>query len=206
MTNEHKIETIEDVIALVGEPLPATAAKVVPDLGETEKAFIASSPFMLMSTANAQGQPTVSPKGDGPGFVRVVDSTTLVIPERPGNKLVMGYRNMLENPHVGLMFVIPGTRETLRVQGTVELTREPELLESFAVKGKPALLAVRVKVQTCFFHCAKAFIRSNLWQPDSWPENFGFGWGAWAKERYGVSEDDSDRIDETIVDDYRNNL
>jgi PPOX class probable FMN-dependent enzyme len=206
MTDPYAIKTVDEVVALVGDVGPTTAAKVVPNLGATERAFIRKCPFLLMATANGQGQVTVSPKGDAPGFVRVQDDTTLVVPERPGNKLIMGYRNMLDNPHVGLIFIIPGTRDTLRVQGRVELTRDPELLGAMAANGKPALLAIRVHVESSFFHCAKAFIRSGLWKPDTWPEDFGFSWGAWAKERYAVSEQDSDAIDETIAADYRNNL
>jgi PPOX class probable FMN-dependent enzyme len=206
VSNEHTIRTLAEIHGLVGQPKPEISGKLVKDLGRIERQFIARSPFLLMATASAGGAVSVSPKGDAPGFVRVLDETTLVIPERPGNRLVMGYRNMLENPNIGLIFLIPGTGDTLRVQGRVELTRDPELLETLSARGKPALLAIRVSVETVFFHCAKAFLRASLWKPESWPEDFGFRWGGWVKERYGVTDDVAAGIDVEIAEDYRERL
>ncbi|MBW2244001.1 MAG: pyridoxamine 5'-phosphate oxidase family protein, partial [Deltaproteobacteria bacterium] len=133
-------------------------------------AFIERSPFLVLSTSNKDGLLDASPKGDGPGFVLVESDRSLVIPDRPGNGLAMGHLNVLENPRVGLLFLIPGTNETLRVNGCAELTRNPALLERLAARGKPAVLAIRVEIEECFFHCGKAFIRSNLWQPEQWGE------------------------------------
>jgi PPOX class probable FMN-dependent enzyme len=180
--------------------------KVVDDLRDIERRFIARSPLLLLATADAEGRATVSPKGDAPGFVKVLDARTLVIPERPGNRLVMGYRNMLENPRAGLIFLIPGSRETLRVDGKVSLTRDPALLADMDARGKPALLAIRLEVERCLFHCGKAFIRSDAWVPQKWPSAFGFSWGAWAKERFGVEDAQAAEVDASILEDEKNNL
>jgi PPOX class probable FMN-dependent enzyme len=110
----------------------------------------------------------VSPRGDPPGFALVVDDVTLALPERPGNRRVDSLRNILENPHVGLLFLVPGRGDTLRLNGTATLDRSPELLDAMVVKGHRPQLAVRVAVEAVFFHCSKAFLRSQLWEPDAW--------------------------------------
>ena len=111
----------------------------------------------------------MSPKGDAPGFVQVLDAKLLVIPDRPGNKRLDGMANLLTNPHAGLIFFIPGRQETLRVNGRAWITRDPALLESCAVQGKTPLLAIGVEVEQCFLHCAKAFRRAQLWEHQQWP-------------------------------------
>jgi len=125
---------------------------------------------VLVATASAAGQCDVSPKGDAPGFVRVLDARHLAIPDRPGNKRLDGMRNILENPHVGLIFLIPGRRETLRVNGRACITRDEALLASMEAQGKRPVLAIGVEVEEVYLHCAKAFIRSGLWQPERWPK------------------------------------
>lgn len=134
------------------------------------QAFIAKSPFMLLATSGADGRCDVAPKGDPPGFVRVLDERHLVIPDRPGNKRFDGLRNILENPHVGLVFLVPGRQETLRVNGRASITQDPDLLDSMLVRGKRPWFALGVEVEQCFMHCAKAFVRSELWEPASWPD------------------------------------
>jgi PPOX class probable FMN-dependent enzyme len=133
------------------------------------RAFIALSPFLLMATADTDGRCDVSPKGDAPGFVQVLDDRRLIIPDRPGNRRLDGMQNLVRNPHIGLIFLVPGREETLRVNGRAWITRDPEILRSAIVQGKTPLLAVGVEVEQCFFHCAKAFIRSHLWAYDQWP-------------------------------------
>jgi len=147
-----------------------------------------------------------SPKGDAPGFVWVENEKTLVIPDRPGNKLAYGHVNILENSKVGVLFLIPGTPETLRVNGTAELTVDPELLEQLAARGKPAVLAIRVHVEECFFHCAKAFMRSKLWQPQAWPERQKISFGRMFAKVTGADETAAKAIDEAVEVDYRDNL
>jgi predicted pyridoxine 5'-phosphate oxidase superfamily flavin-nucleotide-binding protein len=110
------------------------------------------------------------------------------------------------NPHVGLIFIIPGTDETLRVNGSAELTNEPTLLNRLAERGAPAHLAIRVHVHECFFHCAKAFIRSQLWHPDAWPARQKISWGKYFAAKIGLSQDDAIKLDEMVEQDYKHNL
>ena len=131
--------------------------------------FIERSPFVLIASSNAEGRVDISPKGDAPGFVKVIDEETLVIPDRPGNQRFDTFRNLFESPRVGLIFLIPGKRETLRISGTAEVVRDPELLGTLAANGKVPALAIAVHVDEAFFHCAKCMIRSRLWQPEQWP-------------------------------------
>jgi hypothetical protein len=132
-------------------------------------AFIAHSPFLVMGTAGADGTCDVSPKGDAPGFVQVLDERRLLVPDRIGNNRVDGLGNIVENGHVALMFFIPGREDMLRVNGRATIVRDDELLERLAVEGKRPRTAVLVDVEQCFLHCARAAKRSGLWQPERWP-------------------------------------
>ena len=163
ITSEKKLRE------LFGEPSEVALKKERPALNETMRRFIAASPFLLLATSSPDGRCDVSPKGDAPGFVAVLDDTHLAIPDRLGNNRVDGHRNVVANGHVGLIFLIPGREDTLRVNGRACLTRDPELLASMVVQGKPPKLAIGVEVEECFMHCAKAFKRSRLWQADTWP-------------------------------------
>jgi uncharacterized protein len=156
--------------ALIGEPSELARRKQLSGLDAHARAFVAHSPFLLMSTANAAGQCDVSPKGDAPGFVLVLDDSRLLIPDRPGNRRLDGMRNILENPHVGLIFLVPGREETLRINGRAWITRAPELLDRLVAMGKRPQLAVGVEVEECFLHCAKAFKRARLWNTAGWPD------------------------------------
>jgi hypothetical protein len=131
--------------------------------------FIARSPFALLSSAGARGECDVSPKGGPAGFVRVLDDQRLLIPDATGNRRLDSLQNILENPGVGLLFLIPGMGETLRVNGRAWLTRDPALLDGLATGGQPAKLGVIVTVQAAYLHCAKALMRSRLWDPQTWP-------------------------------------
>jgi len=156
----------ESLRKLLGEPSELVNAKVSDRLNEVTRRFVDRSPFVLLATAAADGSCDVSPRGDPPGFVRVLDERTLLIPERPGNRLADSLRNILVNPHVGLLFVIPGVGDTLRANGRATLVTDPELLEPSAVEGKTPKLGILVEVDQVFTHCSKAFIRSQLWNPD----------------------------------------
>lgn len=155
--------------AVIGEPMEFVRAKVLDELNHAMIAFIEKSPLAFVSTKDADGRPDISPKGDPAGFVIVDGARTLLIPERPGNRLTFGFKNILRNGEIGLLFVVPHQLETLRVKGRASLHRDPEVLERMAVSGKPALLYTKVEVTECFFHCGKALVRSHLWQPDHWP-------------------------------------
>ncbi len=155
---------------ILGYPSERALLKQQGTLDEHSRAFIARSPFLLLATSNAAGQCDVSPKGDMPGFVLVLDDQHLVIPDRPGNRRLDGMRNLLENPHVGLIFIVPGREETLRVNGRGWIVRDAELLERLIVMGKRPPLAIGVEIEECFLHCAKAFKRSGLWQTERWAD------------------------------------
>ena len=154
---------------LMAEPPPPCVAKTMARLDRHCRAFIARSPFVLIASSNAQGQMDISPKGDPPGFVRVLDEWTLAIPDRPGNRRADTFTNELENPKVGLMFFVPGKTETLRVSGRAKIVRDLDLRASMAVRDKTPDFALAVEVQEAFFHCSKCIIRSSLWSPNEWP-------------------------------------
>jgi PPOX class probable FMN-dependent enzyme len=155
---------------IIGEPSALVMNKVVPQLDEHCRQFIAKSPFVLVATVDAQGLVDVSPKGDPAGFVRVLDEQTVAIPDRLGNRRVDTFRNLLQNPNAGLIFLIPGRRDTLRVSGKAEVVRDAELRETMAVKGRLPELALVLHVERALFHCAKCTIRSRLWDPAGWPD------------------------------------
>jgi uncharacterized protein len=166
----HVVTSSAELRAIVGEPSEIAIKKQVATIDVHCREFIARSPFLLMATADAGGRCDVSPKGDAPGFVLVVDDRHLVIPDRPGNRRLDGMSNLLENPRIGLIFLIPGKEETLRVNGRAWIVRDEDLLERLVFAGKRPQLAVGVEVEECFMHCAKAFKRSKLWNADQWPD------------------------------------
>ena len=202
----HRIETVAQLQALMGDPNPMTPKKLRPALDEAAMDFIRRSPFLVLATADAQGNQDASPKGDGPGFVAIEDNRTLLIPERKGNRLMFGLKNILANPRVGMIFLVPGTDETFRVNGTAELSDDPDVLVRLSARGAPALLAIRVTVRECFFHCAKAFIRSQLWNPESWPDRQKISFGKMLTALVGGDEKLAEQVDKAIEHDYKNNL
>lgn len=204
-SDEYDIKSRDALRDLLPEN-PATAAKISTELDDYTKAFIARCPFLVLSTADVDGRLDASPKGDDPGFVHVVDDHTIVIPDRPGNKLAMGHENIIANPHVGILFMIPGTGETLRVNGRATLSKDPELLARLDARGRPAVLALRVDIEECFFHCAKAFIRSKLWQPETWGERHPVSFGRMIAARIGADDDVVQKIDDAVEENYRNEL
>ena len=201
----HRIETVAQLQALLGEPNPMTPKKLFSALDDAAIDFIRRSPFLVLATADAQGNEDASPKGDGPGFVAVEDAHTLLIPERKGNRLMFSLRNMLANPQVVIIFLVPGTDETFRVNGTATLSDDPDLLVRLSARGAPALLAIRVTVRECFFHCAKAFIRSQLWKPEAWPARQKISFGTILTAQIG-GEKLAEQVDKAVEQDYKNNL
>ncbi|WP_078889024.1 pyridoxamine 5'-phosphate oxidase family protein [Streptomyces sclerotialus] len=153
---------------LVGKPNDRAARKVRPALHALDRQWLANSPFCLLATADAEGRCDVSPKGDPAGFTLVLDDTTIVIPDRPGNKRVDGFLNVLANPHVGLEYIVPGRGDTLRINGRARLLRDAPFFDDLAVKGHRPALALLVEIEEVFHHCAKAFLRSGMWQPETW--------------------------------------
>jgi PPOX class probable FMN-dependent enzyme len=169
-TGSYDVTSVADLRAVVGEPLPRTISKETPTLDERATAFIGTAPFLVLATASPDGSSDASPKGGPPGFVRVLDERRLLVPEFPGNRRLDGLQNLVERPGVGLLFIVPGITETLRVNGIGRLTRDPELCALCATDGKPPWFVIDVEVRQVFSHCSKAFLRSRLWNPDAWAD------------------------------------
>ncbi|MBC2961277.1 pyridoxamine 5'-phosphate oxidase family protein [Nocardioides deserti] len=164
-----EITTVEQLVALLGEPNDRAVNKARPSLLPVDRAWLAATPFCVMATSDADGRCDASPKGDPAGqLVHVIDDRTIALAERPGNRRADGYRNILTNPHVGLNFFIPGRGDTLRINGRARLVSDAPWFDELVVKGHRPLLAVVVDIEDLFFHCAKAFLRSGLWQPETW--------------------------------------
>jgi len=168
--DRHAITNLEQLRDIYPPPKQRTIDKELDHLDAHCRRFISLSPFAIVSSAAADGRCDASPKGGPPGFTRVLDHHRLLIPDATGNRRLDGFQNMLENPHVGILFLIPGMGETLRVNGRVELTRDPELLDGLQTGGHPANLALIVHAEQVYLHCAKALIRSALWDPETWAE------------------------------------
>ncbi|MBN8234032.1 pyridoxamine 5'-phosphate oxidase family protein [Halobacillus kuroshimensis] len=162
------ISNEKELRSLVGDPSDLVVNKVISFLDDSCMDFISKSPFLVLTTSGEKGQPDASPRGDHPGFVHILNEKQLVIPERPGNKRIDSLRNIIANPRAGLLFFIPGLGETLRIKGRAEVMQDKDVLKRMAVKGRPPELGIAVEVEECFIHCAKAFIRSKLWQPETW--------------------------------------
>ena len=154
----------------IGTPIERVVAKTRGSLDGQCRAFIAASPFVLVASADDSGNLDISPKGDPAGFAKVLDETTLAIPDRPGNRRADTFLNIVQRPLVALLFMIPGKGETLRVSGSALIVRDAWLREQMALGGKVPALALVVTVREAFFHCPKCFARSGLWQPGQWPE------------------------------------
>ncbi|MDV3125510.1 pyridoxamine 5'-phosphate oxidase family protein [Mycobacterium sp. 21AC1] len=164
----QQVTTVEQLRAIVGHPNKYVANKVSPRLSAVQQDWVRASPLCFIATTDGDGRVDVSPKGDPPGFVHVIDDTTIAIPERPGNKRVDGYLNVLQHPHVGTVFLIPGRGDTLRINGTARILSDADYFDALTVDGKRPILALEIDIEEVFFHCAKAFLRSDAWKPDTW--------------------------------------
>jgi hypothetical protein len=166
---EQQITSVDELVALIGVPLPRVANKVRHELHELDREWLAASPFCLVATSDETGACDVSPKGDPPGqLAYVIDDNTIALAERPGNRRADGYKNVLGNPHVGLIFLIPGRGDTLRINGRARLVSDAPFFDDMIIKGNRPILAVVVDIEEIFHHCAKAFLRSQLWRPETW--------------------------------------
>jgi hypothetical protein len=163
------ITTADELETLIGEPATAARDKVRTSLHELDRAWVAGSPLCFVATSDEDGNLDVSPKGDPAGALAIVlDETTIAVPERPGNRRADGFHNILRNPHVGLIFVIPGRGDTLRINGTATIVRGAPYLAELQVKKHQPTLALEVSIEEVFYHCSKAFLRSGTWRPESW--------------------------------------
>jgi PPOX class probable FMN-dependent enzyme len=163
-----EITTEAQLREVLGTPLPRVAAKDRPCLDDIDRQWLAASPFCLVATAATDGSCDVSPKGDPPGFTVVLDDRTIALPERAGNRRADGFCNILTNPHVGLIYLLPGRGDTFRIQGRARLVRDEGLLDRMVVRGSRPVLAMVVEIESVFYHCAKAFLRAALWDPATW--------------------------------------
>ena len=160
------IDTTDALRALIGEPAEIVCAKVTDQLNDLTRRYIERSPFVLVATSDADGHCDLSPRGDPAGFVHIFDDRTLLLPERPGNRIADTLTNIVANPHVGLLFLVPGATETFRVNGRATLTTDADLLAPFAIDGKVPRLGILVDIDQAYTQCSKAVLRSNLWAPD----------------------------------------
>ena len=200
------VGSTEELEELYGLPVEAVVSKIIDRLDGHCRDFISRAPFVLVATADERGNCDVSPKGGAPGFVAVLDEKRLAVPDAPGNRLVYSLRNVVFSGRVGLLFLIPGLEETLRVNGRASLTRDEALLERLAGDAKPPKVAIGVEVEEAFLHCAKAFKRSALWRPGEWPDRDGLASPAQIWRDHMALDMTAQDVQEFVDDDYANNL
>lgn len=183
------IITTPEQLATLGEPEPAVRDKVLTRLLPLHEQFLAVAPLVVIATSDAQGRLDVSPKGDPERVAHVLDPQTVVIPERPGNKRMDGFHNLLQDPHVGLLFCIPGRGDTLRVNGTARIVTDGPFFDDLVVQGHRPLAATVVAVEEVFYHCPKAFLRSRTWRPESWRPDAVPSYAEAAKQLWRAGDD-----------------
>ena len=203
----NPIQNNKELRTFYGEPTERGSKKQLKKLDQHCRNFIALSPFLVIASANAAGA-DASPRGDAAGFVKVIDDYTLLVPDRPGNNRVDTLGNILDNPNVGLLFLVPGINETLRVNGKAGITTEEDRLRSFSVKGKTPKTGLVIKVEEVYFHCAKAIIRSKLWAEETKIQKMDFPpFGKILTDQIdGLSEGDTERVIEEIEESYKIHL
>ena len=190
---QHVITATDELRRVVPPPRPAQETKVLSALDVHCRRWIQRSPFVVVSSIDSAGRMDLSPKGDPPGFVQILDDETLAIPDRPGNRRLDTLHNLLERPQLGLMFVVPGRGEVLRVSGTGQIVTDPDLLATMAVAERPPILALVVTIGEVMFHCGKSVIRSKLWSPSEWPDIEGLA-------SYAECLGDQTTSDETVAE------
>jgi len=204
---EYQIKSETELRALMGNPVhELVLVKSSEILTEPLKRYIELSPFACLATYSKDGSSDVSPRGDQPGFVKILDEKTLVLPERPGNKRLDSVVNIIGQPQLSLLFMIPGTLETLRVNGTGVISTDPELLAQFAVNKKLPQLAIVVTVEEAFGHCSKAFRRSKLWDAEYVPETKTPSLAEMMSGHLQLDSETTDMLEHAIEDDAKNNM
>lgn len=206
MSEINVITNLEQLRARVGEPHPLVSNKLLKSMDAMAHRFISRAPFAMLATADKNGHPDVSPRGDGPGFAIIADDNTLYLPERPGNKLAFSLQNILVNPNVALIFIIPGVSETYRVHGTARIVDNEDILDRFIADKRKPLCAIEINVSLCFLHCGKAMIRSDLWSAEAQESEMSFKFGAVTARESGGGKDVEDMVDKIVAEDYRDNL
>ena len=201
-----QLKSLDDLRRVITEPRAATRSKILDALDEQSIEFLKRCPFALVGTVSADGTLEVSPKGDEPGFIRMEDPRTLLMPERVGNNLAFGLSNMVANGKIGMICLVPATGETLRISGTAEVYDDADLVASLSSLGKPALLATRVRIQHCYFHCARSIVRAKLWDPKAWPAPGRVSFGKIIAPRVGAGDDVAAQIDASVEGAYTTRL
>jgi len=196
------IDSEEQLRALIGGPAELTRAKISNRLNSMTRLFIERAPFVCIATSDLAGNCDLSPRGDPAGFVRVLDDHTLLIPERPGNRLADSLRNMLANPHIGMLFIVPGVTDTFRVNGRATVTVDADLLAPCAVEDKPPLLGVLVDIDEAYTQCSKAFLRSQLWDPQRFVDPTTMPTGGQVQRAIHGQEFDAEQYDRERTERY----
>jgi len=205
--SEHLITSEDELRAMMGEPVhELVRVKSSESLTDPMKKYIELSPFLCLATHGKDGSSDVSPRGDAPGFVHISDNRTLVIPDRPGNKRLDSIVNIINQPNLALMFMIPGVLETLRVNGTGVISTDPALLQRFEINEKLPALVIVVTVEEALGHCSKAFRRSRLWQPDYLPKTKAPSLAELMSGHLQLDEDTTSMLELAIEDDAQNNM
>ncbi len=199
------LTTLEQLETLYGLPHERAVRKEIAFLNEDYQAMVRASPLVVVSSSGPEGIDG-SPRGDVPGFVRIVDERTLAIPDRPGNNRLDTLRNLVQDPRIALLFIIPGVGETLRVNGRAQICVEPELLESFAVNGKPARSVILVQVESAYFHCSKAFVRSDCWNPEKHLDRSALPSAGAFHKRLNAGQFDAEVYDREMPERVKNTL
>ncbi|MEM7121428.1 MAG: MSMEG_1061 family FMN-dependent PPOX-type flavoprotein [Pseudomonadota bacterium] len=196
----------EELRGIVGEIYPAAVTKVIDHLDEFCVDFIQHAPFFVIGSGGGERDVDVSPKGDPAGFVKVLDDKTLAIPDRPGNARMDTFLNVLDNPRVSMIFLVPGRKDTLRVIGKAQIVRDEALRRSMIEQGKVPELAMVVHVERAFFHCAKCMVRSSLWDPKGWPDKSGMQSLGAALVAHSKLKETAQKVDEVLEEDEREGL
>jgi uncharacterized protein len=200
-----EISTLADLLTIYPQPTALAAKKELARIDRQARAFIERSSFLVIATADADGWPDASPRGDPAGFVTVEDENRLMLPDRPGNNRVDSFKNLIANPKIGMLFFVPGHQHSLRVNGTARILIDLPSRERFAVNGKPARAVVEVTARQVFFHCGKSLIRSRLWNPEQWPSRDGLlSLGRAIADQ--VPDVDADRAEEAVAESIRDRM
>ncbi len=198
-----QVTSVEELRQIVPQAAKLVESKILDHLDEQAAAFLRDSPFLLLCTSGADGRIDVSPRGDDPGFVRIEDDRTILLPERHGNNLAFSLQNIIENPNVGIIALLPNAGETLRINGTAAVLADPDLLRELGARGKAAMVAIRVSIQRAYFQCARSVLRAKLWNSQSWPAPRKISFGRIIGKSAGVNQEMQQQIDTMVERSYK---
>lgn len=206
MSKTATIQTVDALRERVRPPSYRSVDKVIDHIDDLARQFIEATPFIVISTVRPDGQVDVSPRGDPPGFMKVLDRKTLAIPDRPGNRRADTFTNVIGNPEVGIICIVPGHEDTLRLSGRAIVVEDPDLAATMVVAGHTPPLIIKVTVNRLLSHCAKAMVRSHIWQPDHWQRAADVPSHGKMVKTHGALSDTLDEMEAFVLDDRLNNL